>query len=40
MVASKNNSAARLRDATNGKSIAEPMKHENRLTSTLFGPDG
>jgi len=37
MAASENN-AARLWDAASGKSIAEPMKHENRLRSDRSVP--
>jgi len=39
-MAASDNNAALLWDAANGKSIAEPMKHKNRLRSALFSPDG
>ena len=31
---------ARLWDATNGKPIGEPMKHESEFYSAQFSPDG
>ena len=38
IMAAPDNNAARMWDAVSGKSIAEPMKHENRLRSALFIP--
>ena len=40
VVTASSDNTARLWDATSGKPIGEPMKHENGVMSAQFSPDG